>query len=84
VRGVFDAAGMAAQFPHHAGHGLGIAHPEPPYIVREATETLVAGDVVTLEPGLYVDGIGGIRIERNYLITEAGFECLSRHEITLH
>lgn len=84
VRGVFEAAGVADHFPHHAGHGLGVSHPEPPYIVRHSTETLVAGDVVTLEPGLYVDGVGGIRIEHNYLITEAGFDRLSDHVISLH
>ena len=44
---------------------------------------LVAGDVVTLEPGLYVEGVGGIRIERNYLITAEGFETLSNHEIRI-
>ena len=83
VRGAFEAGGMADSFPHHAGHGLGLAHPESPYFVRHANETLVAGDVVTLEPGLYVDGVGGIRIERNYLIGATGFKCLSGHEITL-
>jgi Xaa-Pro aminopeptidase len=44
---------------------------------------LRAGDVITLEPGLYVSGVGGIRIEHNYLITEGGFERLSHHAITL-
>ena len=53
--GVFAAAGMAEHFPlgHHGGHGLGLSHPESPYIVRHATETFMEGDVVTLEPGLY-------------------------------
>src|SRR5262249_18748952 len=83
VRHVFDKAGVAQHFPHHAGHGLGLTHPEAPYIVRHGTESLLAGDVVTLEPGLYISGIGGIRIERNYLITEQGFECLSHHTISL-
>jgi Xaa-Pro dipeptidase len=83
VRGVFDKAGMADHFPHHAGHGLGLTHPEAPYFVRHADETLLAGDVVTLEPGLYVQGVGGIRIEHNYLIAETGFECLSHHTIAL-
>lgn len=83
LRSVFEAAGMASHFPHHGGHGLGLSHPESPFIVEGATETLVAGDVVTLEPGLYVDGVGGVRIEHNYLITESGYERLSNHTISL-
>jgi hypothetical protein len=83
VRGAFEKAGLAEHFPHHAGHGLGLTHPEAPFIVRHATETLLAGDVVTLEPGLYVSGVGGIRIEHNYLITEQGYERLSNHTIAL-
>jgi Xaa-Pro aminopeptidase len=57
-------------------------HPEAPFIVRHSTETLVAGDVVTLEPGLYIGDIG-IRIEHNYRITETGYERLSNHVISL-
>jgi Xaa-Pro aminopeptidase len=83
VRGVFERAGVAEHFPHHAGHGLGLSHPEAPYFVRHATESLLAGDVVTLEPGLYVPGVGGIRIEHNYLVTETGYERLSNHTIAL-
>jgi len=83
VRDAFDKAGVAEHFPHHAGHGLGLTHPEAPFIVRHATESLLAGDVVTLEPGLYVPGVGGIRIENNYLITDAGYERLSNHVISL-
>jgi Xaa-Pro aminopeptidase len=83
VRSVFDRAGVGEYFPHHAGHGLGLTHPENPYIVRHATEALVAGDIVTLEPGLYIPNQGGIRIEHNYLITDTGYERLSNHEITL-
>ncbi len=83
VRGVFDSAGVAQYFPHHGGHGLGLTHPEAPYIVRNATETLLAGDVVTLEPGLYIPDVGGIRIEHNYLLTEQGYDRLSNHTIAL-
>lgn len=83
VHGVFAAVNMAEHFPHHAGHGLGLSHPEAPYFVRKSTESLIAGDIMTLEPGLYVTGIGGIRIEHNYLITPTGFERLSHHEIAL-
>jgi len=68
---------------HHAGHGIGLAHPEPPILVPHSEDTLEAGDVLTLEPGLYVEGIGGVRIENNYLITVAGAEKLSNHLISL-
>jgi Xaa-Pro dipeptidase len=83
VRGVFEKAGVADHFPHHAGHGLGLTHPEAPYFVRHASETLLAGDVVTLEPGLYLPGIGGIRIEHNYRVSDNGYERLSNHKIAL-
>jgi Xaa-Pro aminopeptidase len=83
VRGTFAQAGLADSFPHHAGHGLGLMHPEAPYFVRHADETLLAGDMVTLEPGLYVSDVGGIRIEHNYLVTPTGYERLSNHAIDL-
>lgn len=68
---------------HHAGHGIGLGHPEPPILVPHSSDVLVAGDVVTLEPGLYVEGIGGMRIEHNYLVTSTGYERLSNHLISL-
>ncbi len=83
VRGAFEKAGMAEFFPHHAGHGLGLMHPEAPFLVRHSTETLVEEDVVTLEPGLYVPDVGGIRIENNYRVTAGGYERLSNHTIAL-
>ena len=83
IRRVFAEAGVAEQFPHHGGHGLGLSHPEAPYIVAEADEVLQSGDVITLEPGLYKDGVGGLRIEHNYRITDTGFERLSQHTIAL-
>lgn len=83
VDGALGAANLAQYFPHHAGHGLGLTHPEAPFFVRQSTESLIDGDVVTLEPGVYVDGIGGIRIEHNYLITAFGYERLSHHTIAL-
>lgn len=76
-------SGYGDTFTSHAGHGLGLGHPEPPVIVPHSADTLMAGDVVTLEPALYVEGIGGIRIEHNYLIIEGGFERLSNHNICL-
>jgi Xaa-Pro dipeptidase len=83
VRGVFEKEGVAQYFPHHAGHGLGLAHPEAPFLVRHSDETLKENDVVTLEPGLYVRDVGGLRIENNYLVTEDGHRRLSHHTIAL-
>lgn len=83
VNGLFRQEKMDEYFGHHAGHGIGLSHPEAPFFVRQSSETLLPGDVVTLEPGLYVPGIGGIRIEHNYLITARGYERLSNHTIAL-
>jgi len=68
---------------HHAGHGLGMEHPEPPILVSESSDALVAGDVITLEPGCYLEGQGGMRFEHNYLITPTGAEQLSKHHLQL-
>jgi len=83
VRGHFASIKLDHAFTSHSGHGLGLGHPEAPYLVPESDETLVAGDVVALEPGLYIKGIGGMRYERNYLITPDGFETLSNHELRI-
>ncbi len=83
VRGVVTAAGMGGVSPGHSGHGIGLGHPEPPYIVAESTDTLEAGDVVTLEPGLCIPGTGGMRFERNYLVTADGPVCLTPHPVGL-
>jgi Xaa-Pro aminopeptidase len=83
VAGPYKAAGRPELFTHHAGHGIGLAHPEAPILVPDSTDVLLAGDVITLEPGAYQAGIGGMRIEHNYLITDTGYERLSGHTISL-
>ncbi|WP_417851165.1 M24 family metallopeptidase [Thalassoglobus sp.] len=84
VAAPYVEAGKKDSFMHHAGHGIGLGHPEAPILVPESTDVLRAGDVVTLEPGSYVEGVGGMRIEHNYLITDSGYERLSNHEIRLN
>jgi Xaa-Pro aminopeptidase len=83
VAAPFVAAGQPEIFPHHAGHGMGLGHPEAPAFVPSSDEVLDAGEVVTLEPGAYVEGIGGVRIEHNYLINRKGCERLSHHDVEL-
>jgi Xaa-Pro aminopeptidase len=83
VRAHFASLGLEHAFLSHSGHGLGLGHPEPPYFVPDSDETIVEGDVVAIEPGLFIPGEGGMRFERNYLITDSGFETLSNHEIRI-
>jgi Xaa-Pro aminopeptidase len=83
VRGSFASRQLDKHFPHHTGHGIGLGHPEAPFLVPESCDTLAVGNVLTIEPGLYVPGVGGMRYERNYLITENGFETLTHHQITI-
>lgn len=79
VRDTLDAQAYAGHFPHHAGHGIGLGHPEAPFFVADSSDTLQTGDVVTLEPGAYGEDFGA-RIEHNYLITDTGYERLSQHD----
>ena len=83
VRAHFATLGLESAFKSHSGHGLGLGHPEPPYFVPESDDTIEAGDVVAIEPGLYIEGVGGMRFERNYVITADGYETLSNHEIRI-
>lgn len=68
---------------HHAGHGIGLAHPEYPILVPENNDPLRTGDVITIEPGIYLDGVGGMRFEHNFLLTEDGCERLTNHRLGL-
>jgi Xaa-Pro aminopeptidase len=79
IVGVMAGEGMSEGFWTHAGHGLGLDHPEAPFIVRHSDEILQEGNVIAVEPGFYLKGWGGMRIEDNYLITGNGFERLSHH-----
>jgi len=83
VRGTLARHRLDQYCPSHVGHGLGLGHPEPPFLVPESSETLQVGDVMTLEPGVFLPGIAGMRFERNYLITPEGYETLSGHRIAL-
>ncbi len=82
VSAAFEEGGFGP-LTHHAGHGLGLSHPELPVLTPMSADTLESGDVITLEPGAYCDGVGGVRLERNYLITDTGCETLTHHSLEL-
>lgn len=77
ARTVIEDAGYGEYFPHRVGHGLGLEGHEPPYLVEGNTETLEVGHAVTVEPGVYVSGLGGVRIEDDVVVSEDGADVLS-------
>ncbi|MCA1581171.1 MAG: Xaa-Pro peptidase family protein [Acidobacteria bacterium] len=77
ARRVIDAAGYGEYFTHRLGHGLGIDVHEPPYMVGHDQTILEPGMTFTSEPGIYLLGRFGVRIEDDILVTERGAESLS-------
>jgi Xaa-Pro aminopeptidase len=65
-------------FIHSTGHGVGLEIHEAPAIARSGTKPLVAGDVVTIEPGVYDPALGGVRLEDMLVITESGARNLTQ------
>ena len=77
ARDIIDNAGYGDYFGHSTGHGVGVEIHENPTLAPKSTDILEIGDVVTVEPGIYLPGKFGIRIEDMALITENGYENLT-------
>ena len=77
ARDLIERAGHGDAFGHSLGHGLGLEVHEAPRLARTAQEPLPAGAVVTVEPGIYLQGWGGVRIEDDVLLTASGTRVLT-------
>jgi Xaa-Pro aminopeptidase len=78
ARSIISDAGYGEAFGHGLGHGVGLDIHEAPRLARFSDDFLQAGDVVTVEPGIYLDGLGGVRIEDCVVVGDGGARMLSR------
>jgi Xaa-Pro aminopeptidase len=77
ARNILKREGLARHFTHSTGHGVGLEIHESPRIAAGQTEILRPGMVITVEPGVYIPGSGGVRIEDMVVVTEHGHEVLA-------
>ena len=77
ARRVIEEAGFGEFFVHNLGHGVGLEVHEAPILSPDSKDVLDAGNVVTVEPGIYMPGFGGVRIEDTVLVTRDGAEKLT-------
>ena len=78
ARDEIDRAGYGPRFIHSTGHGVGVEIHEAPGVGPSSTDVLEPGMIITVEPGIYLQGWGGVRIEDTLLVTPTGYEILTQ------
>ena len=84
ARRAIESAGFGEFFVHNLGHGVGLEVHEAPILSPDSKDVLAVGNVVTDEPGIYLPGYGGVRIEDTILVTAQGAEKLTEAPYKLH
>jgi Xaa-Pro aminopeptidase len=77
ARDVITEGRYGDAFGHGLGHGVGLLIHEAPRLSTESSDTLAAGHVVTIEPGIYLEGVAGVRVEDLAIVREDGVELLT-------
>jgi Xaa-Pro aminopeptidase len=80
ARDIITKAGYGESFIHSLGHGVGMEVHEPPSLSKSSKDVLAKGNVVSNEPGVYLKGFGGVRVEDTVLVTASGPERLTKFD----
>ncbi len=77
ARDLLEAVGLGERFGHSIGHGIGLEVHEGPRLYRESKDVIQVGNVVTVEPGVYLSGEGGVRVEEDVEVVDGGYRVLT-------
>jgi Xaa-Pro dipeptidase len=83
ARSFLQQEGFGGQLLHRTGHGFGLGNHEAPWVAEGSTDVLQENMLISIEPGIYLEGVGGLRHSDTVLVTREGYECLTRYPTDL-
>lgn len=83
ARNYLDKQGLKKYLLHRTGHGVGLGNHEPPFVAKGSNDILEENMIITIEPGIYIEGVGGYRHSDTILITKDGYELLTKAPLDL-